>query len=188
MDVNKVIEQNLGLIHKLLYKFNLHKDQEAESIAYWALYKAIQTYKDDKSCLLSTYAHCCIYNALGDYVRKLNQKRQLEVLSYNTVAYKEGDNEVTHESLLAAGDKHQPESSLLKQELIGETRKAVTYVLSHMSNKTHKVIVQTWLDSDLLAQTTDIAEIVGVSQSYASQTIAIFKNKVKKRMEEYYNA
>ena len=88
-DINDKIASNVGLIFKQLNKFNLAEDPEAESIGYEALYNAILTYDQSKSVQFSTYASVCIYNALGSYVRTQNKQRQLEVISYNNVAYTE---------------------------------------------------------------------------------------------------
>lgn len=184
MDINEMIAANKGLVYSLLRKFYLINDPEAESIAYWSLYKAINTFTEDRGCQLSTYAHCCIYNALGDYVRKLHRKRQLEVVSYNAVAYTDGDTEFTHESLIA--DNNSVEEDILHKEMIHETRSAITYVLEHMTNKTYKVIVEAWLSSELSMQTKDLAKLAGVSQSYASQALSVFKERVRRRMEDYY--
>lgn len=87
--IDDKIRDNVGLIFTQLNKFKLAKDPEAESIGYEALYNAILTYDQSKKVQFSTYASVCIYNALGSYVRTQNKQRQLEVISYNNIAFSE---------------------------------------------------------------------------------------------------
>ena len=88
-EIDYLILRHKGLAYKQLHRFHLVNDHEAISIAYWALYKALTTFKESERTLISTYATCCIYNALGDYVRTLHRKRQIEEVSYNAIVCEE---------------------------------------------------------------------------------------------------
>lgn len=176
-EIEKLIEQNIGLVYAKLNDFHLAKDPEAISIAYEALWKAIITYKADRNVKLSTYATVCIFNALGSYVRTLNKQRQLELVSYNNLVDENGTEFL---DLFYA-------SVNIEEDYIQEERLVVLYKLSddvfNMFSNKHKEIVKRWIDSGYRATSIEIAKEVGCSQSYASQAINIFKGQFKKKLE-----
>ena len=85
MDMNSLIKDNLGLVYKQIARLKLFDDPEAESIGYEALWTAAKTFDESKGYKFSTYAMCCIYNALGSYIRTLNKKSRIETISYDNI-------------------------------------------------------------------------------------------------------
>lgn len=183
-DINKTIADNTGLIFKQLKKFYLANDPEAESIGYEALYHAILNFDQEKNIRFSTYASVCIYNALGNYVRTMNKQRQLEVISYNNIAYTEDGADCEYESFLS--NSVDIEANVLKQELCKAVREEFQRLYDNLTNEKHRVILGIWRDSDFEASMVTIAKEAGVSQPYVSQVINSFKHNMKERMEEYY--
>lgn len=183
-DINDKIASNVGLIFKQLNKFNLAKDPEAESIGYEALYNAILTYDQSKSVQFSTYASVCIYNALGSYVRTQNKQRQLEVISYNNVAYTEDGTD--HEFVDFISAPSDVEQDYMNKELHRLVREEFQKQYDMLTNEKHKSIISLWRDSEYEASMVSIAKQVGVSQPYVSQVINSFKFNLRKRLEEHY--
>lgn len=183
-DINDKIASNVGLIFNQLKKFNLAKDPEAESIGYEALYNAILTYDQSKNVQFSTYASVCIYNALGSYTRTLNKQRQLEVISYNNIAFSEDGTD--HEFVDFIANPVDMESEFFKEELYKVVRDEVQAQYDSLTNEKHRAIVALWRDSDYEASTVSIAKQIGVSQPYVSQVINKFKFNLRKRLEEHY--
>lgn len=183
-DINAKIASNTGLIFKQLKKFNLAKDPEAESIGYEALYNAILTYDQSKSVQFSTYASVCIYNALGSYVRTQNKQRQLELISYNNIAYSEDGTD--HEFVDFFEDPSDVERDYIRRELLSMVKTEFQNQYDELTNEKHKLILSIWRDSDYEASMVEIAKQANVSQPYVSQVINGFKFKLKKRLEEYY--
>ena len=184
--INDKIDKHKGLVFVQLRKFHLAKDPEAESIGYEALYNAILTYDQSKSVQFSTYASVCIYNALGSYVRSLNKQRQLEVISYNNVAYSEDGTD--HEFVDFFEAPTGVEDDYIRHERCLLVRQAVQEQYDKLTNEKHKAILSLWRESGYSMTATAIAGKVGVSQPYVSNVISIFKNKLKKRLEEHYYA
>ena len=182
MDIDEEILNNKGLVYSQLHRFNLVNNQEAESYAFEALYKAIQTFDTTKDIALSTYATVCIYNALGSYLRSYNRKRQLCVVSYHTVI-----DESNCPYLLFLKSTCDTEEYCIKQELYKEVRRIVAEQIDKLSNKKHAQIIRAWKNSDFTASTVDIAIITHVSQSYVSQIINVFKYSIKKQLEDIIN-
>ena len=185
-DINATIAKHIGLIFNQLKKFNLAKDPEAESIGYEALYNAILTYDQSKNVRFSTYASVCIYNALGSYVRTQNKQRQLEVISYNNVAYSEDGTE--HEFVDFLSTPSDVEQDFMKKELHRIVREEFQKQYDALTNEKHKAILALWRESDYEASMMSIAKQVGVSQPYVSQVINSFKFKLRKRLEEQHYA
>lgn len=183
-DINEKIARNVGLIFNQLKKFNLAKDPEAESIGYEALYNSILTYDQSKNVQFSTYASVCIYNALGSYVRTQNKQRQLELISYNNIAYAEDGTE--HEFVDFLPASYDIEKDYVCEELHMLVRLEVQTLYDNLTNEKHKAIISVWRNSEYTASMVNIAKEVGVSQPYVSQVINSFKSKLKKRLEAYY--
>lgn len=183
-DINTKIASNVGLIFKQLKKFNLAKDPEAESIGYEALYTALLTYDQSKNIQFSTYASVCIYNALGSYVRTLNKQRQLEIVSYNNIAYSEDGTD--HEFVDFLPTPSDVEQDFMKKELHRIVREEFQKQYDALTNKKHQVIISLWRDSEYEASMVSIAKQAGVSQPYVSQVINSFKFNLRKKLEERY--
>lgn len=183
-DVNTTIAKHTGLIFNQLKKFNLAKDPEAESIGYEALYNAILTYDQSKNVQFSTYASVCIYNALGSYVRTQNKQRQLEVISYNNIAYSEDGTE--HEFVDFISAYSDVEQDFMRKELHRVVREEFHKQYDMLTNEKHKAIITLWRNSDFEASMVSIAKQAGVSQPYVSQVINSFKFNLRKRLEEHY--
>ncbi len=181
-NINELIERNKGLVYKQLHRFHLIDDPDAESAGFWALCTAIKTFDKSKNVMLSTYATCCIYNALGCHVRTLNKKSNIKAISYETSTAED----CTLLGLLTTGET--AEDVILRSELVDKTREAINRVIQKSNNDRHREIMTVYMNNDFEITTQRIADEVGVSQSYVSQVLSTFRNKIKKEMESYYNA
>lgn len=179
-----LIKKHSGLVYSQLHKFKLAQDPEAESIAYEALYNAILNFDDSKGTKLSTVATVYIYNALGSYVRTLNAKRQIQTVSYNSIAYTDDSEEHEFLDLLPSG--HSVEGCYIHKEECRLAMQAFNNQYDRLTNEKHKLILAAWKESEFSATTKDIAKDVGVSQSYVSQVINMFKFSLRKELEELH--
>lgn len=180
-DINMLIQTHSGLVYNQLHRFKLIQDQEAESIAYEALYNAILNFDSSKGNKLSTVATVYIYNALGSYVRSLNKQRQLQVVSYHNIA---DDNGNEYVNILSTSIDIEQE--YIKNELYKIVIEVFSIQYDKLTNEKHKAIIGLWRDSEFSAQTKDIAKQISVSQSYVSQVINNFKYTLKKKLEDVY--
>lgn len=183
-DINELIAKHKGLVYKQLHKFCLVQDPEAESIAYEALYNALQNYDSSRGTAVSTVATVYIYNALGSYVRTLNKQRQIQTISYNNIAYTDGDEEHEYVDTLALNT--DVEQEYIRKESGQTAIKVFSEEYAKLTNEKHKQILYLWRASDFEATTKEIAVSIGVSQSYVSQVINNFKFKLRKRLEEIW--
>ena len=173
--VEELVKLHGGLMGKQLKKFGLIGDPDAISFAYEALYIAILTYKHTNE--FSTYATICIYNKLGDYVRRLNT-----CINQNTVSY-EGYLADNLTFLDTIPSDSTVDGELLTEDSIDTIMLLIGKCISCMRNPTHKKILRLWMESDFTLQQTEIAEQLGISQSYVSQAINMFRKNLKSKLE-----
>lgn len=182
--IDSVIRNNIGLVISQLKRLNVMFDPDAESIGYEALYNAAVTYDSTKGYRFSTYATCCIFNALGSYIRTLNKKRQLQVVSYNNIAYCEDG--VNHEFLEVLPNSISVEDDYLHKELLLAVNYSYKTAYNKLTNSKQKAIIKAWHDADYDISNKEIASLVGVSQPYVNQVISAFKHKIRKKLEANY--
>jgi RNA polymerase sigma factor (sigma-70 family) len=168
------------LVYRQLHKFNLANDPEALSQGYEALYNAIQSFDNESGHKFSTYATVCIYNRLGSYIRSLNTQILQNTMSYEMPVGNDGM--VLLDTLES--------SKTADREILSECGVNIIYnsiqeCIEDMTNPLHRLIVSVWVESEFTASFTDIACVAKCTQSYVSQVIKVFKNKLKKKLGEY---
>lgn len=183
MDINDKIAKNRGLIYKQLRSFQLAYDQDAESLAYEALHKAILTYDDKTGTAFSTYATCVINNALRHHLRTLNKKRQLDVVSYYTPLSPDDENSACLVDVLVHPDN--AETILIDRESRVIIRRAFSEEYKLLSEKHKKVVDLFFVIGDMKQQ--DIAKAASVTQATVSKIISAFRHRLKVRLEELMN-
>lgn len=183
VDVNAVMRDNIGIVYSLLASFELLDDQDAESLAYEALHKAVITYKESKKTKLSTYAYCVVSNAIRTHLRTKNKKRQVQYTSYHAPVSNDDDCEVylvdtLHNNLSA-------DSGLYTEEFLKTLRRALINVYNEIPTVEQKKIFIKWVDANFAVKQTDLASELGISQAAISRAISSFRYKLKQELEEY---
>lgn len=183
VDVNAVMRDNIGIVYSLLASFELLDDQDAESLAYEALYKAVITYKENKKTKLSTYAYCVVSNAIRMHLRTKNKKRQVQYTSYYAPVTHDEDCEMylvdtIHNNLSA-------DAGLYTEEFLRVLRKALIKVYVNIPTLEQKKIFIKWVNANFTIKQTDLAKELDISQAAVSRAISSFRYKLKQELEEY---
>lgn len=184
MDINDKIAANKGLIYQQLTRFNLLYDQDAESYAYEALYRAILTYDENAGTVFSTYAVCVIANALRKHLRTLNKKRQLDVVSYNDTASNAANADDIIDILLLPDAATDAEAVVLFKELNCVVAAAFKKVLKTLP-PLHQKVISTWYSLDCKMTQSELAKALNTSQPTVSKALSVFKYRLKLELEEY---
>lgn len=179
-EVEKRIVDNMGLVYKQLHKFHRINDEDAFSCAMEGLMKAAQTYNG--STAFSTYATVCIYNGIAMYLRKLKKNSSIVIVSYNQHIDDDNDN-ITLEAML--GTQVDPEAEYLSKERYSYIVQCIEDLLNNTSSPQAKLALKYWVESDYTLHQKELAEKAGLTQSYVSRVISVFKHKLKKKLEEY---
>lgn len=173
---SKLIEHNLRLVVFLAKKYeNTGIDlEDLVSIGSIGLIKGVNTYKLDKNIKLVTYASRCIDNEILMYLRK-NKKRRGEVSFEDSLSYDAEGNELHLEDILGT------EPDVVTKGLEEETEKKIMQEEINKLNARDKQIMTLRYGLFNHAEMTqrDVAEVLGISQSYISRIEKKVINNIK---------
>ncbi|MCI9233467.1 MAG: RNA polymerase sporulation sigma factor SigK [Bacilli bacterium] len=163
---SKLIEHNLRLVVFLAKKYeNTGVDlEDLVSIGTIGLIKGVSTYKPDKNIKLATYSSRCIDNEILMFLRK-NKKRRGEVSFEDSLSYDAEGNELRLEDILGT------ESDIVTKGLENETEKSLLYnEIKKLNERDQKIMILRYglYNSTEMTQ-KDVADVLGISQSYISR-------------------
>ena len=173
---HKLIEHNLRLVVFLAKKYeNTGVDlEDLVSIGSIGLIKAINTYNLDKIIKLATYASRCIDNEILMFLRK-NKKRRGELSLEDSLSYDAEGNELHLEDVLGTED------NIVTRGIEEETEKRLLYEEINKLPKRDKEIMTLRYGLNNAKEMTqkDVAEYLGISQSYISRIEKKVINRLK---------
>ena len=179
-----LIEHNLRLVVYIAKKFDNTGVgvEDLISIGTIGLIKGINTFKTDKNIKLATYASRCIENEILMYLRR-NNKTKLEVSIDEPLNVDWDGNELllsdilgTDEDVISRGLENEVEKSLLKKaiEKLNNREKSIVEMRFGLNNK----------DGEEMTQ-KEVADFLGISQSYISRLEKKIMNRLKKEIVKY---
>ena len=170
----KLIEHNLRLVVFLAKKYeNTNIDlEDLVSIGTIGLIKGVNTYRLDKNIKLATYASRCIDNEILMFLRK-NKKRRGEISFEDSLSYDGEGNELHLEDILGT------EKDIVTKGIEEEHDKKILYQEINKLKKRDKeiMILRYGLFNTKEMTQKDVADLMGISQSYISR---IEKKVIKK--------
>ena len=173
---NKLIEHNLRLVVFLAKKYeNTNVDlEDLVSIGTIGLIKGINTYKMGKNIKLATYASRCIDNEILMFLRK-NKKRKSEISFEDSLSYDAEGNELHLEDVLGTDKDIVPKKLEDKIE-----KKLLVQELDKLSERDRKIMILRYglFGYEEVTQ-KDVADMLGISQSYISRIEKIVIKKLK---------
>ena len=177
---NKLIEHNLRLVVFIAKKYeNISEGlEDLVSIGSIGLIKGINTYKIDKNIRLATYASRCISNEILMFIRK-NKKRNNDVSFEEALTYDGEGNELHLEDLIGTdGDivcqeyEHKVDIELLKSNL------------DKLNERDREIMIMRYgLYNTIEYTQKEVAELLGISQSYISRIEKKVIRKLKLQLE-----
>ncbi len=173
---DKLIEHNLRLVVFLAKKYeNTKVDlEDLVSIGTIGLIKGIKTYSMNKNIKLATYASRCIDNEILMFLRK-NKKIKTEVSFDESLSFDLDGNELHLEDIL--GTDPDIVTRGLDEEL---NRNIVSQEINKLNTRDREIIVMRYgLVTGEEKTQKEVAEILGISQSYISRIEKKVINKIK---------
>lgn len=175
----KLIEHNLRLVVYIAKKFE-NTDVELEdliSIGSIGLIKAINSYKSDKNIKIATYASKCIENEILMHLRKIS--KQKKEISLSDALNIDGDGNELLICDIVPNDEDGPEDSLY----VSLEKQILWNILQSLNKREQKIMIMRFgLDGkDELTQ-KEVAETLGISQSYISRLEKKIVFRIKKEM------
>ena len=176
-----LIEHNLRLVAYIAKRFeNTGANiEELISIGTVGLIKAISTFNSDKNIKLATYASRCIENEILMFIRKsATHKREISIDEPLSVDW--DGNELLLSDILGS------DSDIVTRDMeIVEERKIVRAAVSNLSDR-ERIIVELRFglgDGKELTQ-KEVADTLGISQSYISRLEKKIMSRLRKKIEE----
>lgn len=173
-----LIEHNLRLVVYIAKKFDNTGVgvEDLISIGTIGLIKSINTFNPDKNIKLATYASRCIENEILMYLRR-NSKHKLEVSIDEPLNVDWDGNELLLSDILGTDE------DVIYKDLENEVeRKLLMRAIARLSKREQVIISLRFgigrKDSKELTQ-KEVAEILGISQSYISR----LEKKIMKRLK-----
>ena len=173
---DKLIEHNLRLVVFLAKKYeNTGVDlEDLVSIGTIGLMKGIKTFSMDKNIKLATYASRCIDNEILMFLRK-NKKVKTEVSFDESLSFDVDGNELHLEDVL--GTDPDIVTRPLEEEL---NRNLMLQEIEKLQKREKEIIIMRYgLYGHPEKTQKEVAEILGISQSYISR----IEKKVIKRLK-----
>ena len=177
---NTLIEHNLRLVVFIAKKYesSLETLEDLVSIGSIGLIKGINTYKIDKNIRLATYASRCISNEILMYLRK-NKKRIADVSFEDALTYDAEGNELHLEDIIS-----EEEDSTYKEY---EKKTDIEILKSYLDNLNERdkqiMIMRYGLNNTEEYTQKEVAELLGISQSYISRIEKKVIRKLKLHLE-----
>ena len=179
-----LIERNLRLVVYIAKKFENTgiNIEDLISIGTIGLIKAINTFNPEKNIKLATYASRCIENEILMYLRR-NNKTKLEVSIDEPLNVDWDGNELLLSDIL--GTEEDTIYRDLEQEV---ERKLLLKAINRLSGRERAIIRMRFglgtPDGEEKTQ-KEVADILGISQSYISRLEKKIMQRLKKEMVKY---
>ena len=181
---NQLIEHNLRLVVYIAKKFDNTGVgvEDLISIGTIGLIKAINTFNPEKNIKLATYASRCIENEILMYLRR-NNKTRLEVSIDEPLNVDWDGNELLLSDILGT------EEDTIYRNLENEVeRKLLIKAISRLSGRERKIVQMRFglgmPDGEEKTQ-KEVADILGISQSYISRLEKRIIKRLKKEIIRY---
>ena len=175
----QLIEHNLRLVVYIAKKFE-SPDVDIEdliSIGSVGLIKAVNSFKSDKNIKIATYASKCIENEILMYLRKISKyKREISVGEPLNVDSEGNELNLTD---LISDDKYVPQDDLdnrVEKQLLWN-------ILNKLNPREKEIMIMRYglSGKDEMTQ-KEVANDLGISQSYISRLEKKILNRIRKEM------
>ena len=176
---NILIEHNLRLVVFLAKKYEntTYDIEDLVSIGSIGLIKGINTYKIDKNIKLATYASRCISNEILMFLRK-NKRKKAEVSLEDALNYDAEGNELHLEDILGT------DADLVPNEYEKQVDKEIlSKEIEDLQDRDKEIMTLRYgLNNTKEYTQKEVAEILGISQSYISRIEKKVIRKLKQVM------
>lgn len=176
-----LIEHNLRLVAFIAKRFeNTGANiEELISIGTLGLMKAVSTFNKNKNIKLATYASRCIENEILMFIRKTSsQKKEISIDEPLSVDW--DGNELLLSDILGS------DNDVVSREMEENEEKKILRLAVDELNPRERVIIEMRYglrDGNELTQ-KEVADALGISQSYISRLEKKIMQRLKKRIEE----
>ena len=177
---DKLVEHNLRLVVYIAKKFESSgvNIEDLISIGTIGLIKAVNTFRADKNIKLATYASRCIENEILMYLRKINQQR-LDISLDEPLNVDWDGNELLLSDVLGSDGLEINDN--VEQE---DEKRILHLCMQDLSNRERLIMnMRFGLEGKREHTQKEVADILGISQSYISRLEKRIILKLKRDIE-----
>ena len=177
-----LIEHNLRLVVYVAKKYDSLQNGSLEdliSIGTIGLVKAVNTFNMDKNIKLATYASRCIENEIFMFLRKNNKLRQ-EISLDEPLNIDYDGNELLLSDIIGT------DKDIVQDEIEHNDQKEKFYkALHHLNKREQQILMMRYglIGHEELTQ-KDVAEVLGISQSYISRLEKKIIRKLRNKLND----
>ena len=175
----KLIEHNLRLVVYVAKKFenSMVEMEDLISIGSIGLIKAINSFNGDKNIKIATYASRCIQNEILMYLRKISKQK-------NFVSIDDPLNIDSEGNELLITDLISPDDDIPEVDVEKENERKLLWNIINSLNKREKeiMLMRFGLDGSPEKTQKEVADDLGISQSYISRLEKKIFKQIKKEM------
>ncbi|WP_461204495.1 RNA polymerase sporulation sigma factor SigE [Clostridium sp. DL1XJH146] len=176
-----LIERNLRLVVYIAKKFENSgiMVEDLVSVGTIGLIKAVNTFDPSKNIKLATYASRCIENEILMYLRR-NNKIKAEISFYEPLNTDWDGNELLLSDILGT------ENDMVYNMIEGEVDKQLLFIaLKSLSNREKEIVkLRFGLNGKTEKTQKEVADMLGISQSYISRLEKRIINRLKKEINK----
>ncbi len=177
---SKLIEHNLRLVVYIAKKFENTGVgiDDLTSIGTIGLIKSIRTYKSDKNIKLATYASRCIENEILMFIRKSSNR--IKEISIDEPLNTDWDgNELLLSDVLGTD-----EDEIYRDIEVNEEKKIIQQAIKKLNKREQTIInLRFGLSGKEELTQKEVADLLGISQSYISRLEKKIIKRLKKEIE-----
>ena len=178
---NTLIERNLRLVVYIARKFENTGVgvEDLISVGTIGLIKAVNTFNPEKKIKLATYASRCIENEILMYLRR-NSKVKAEVSFYEPLNIDWDGNELLLSDIL--GTENDTVYNLIEDEV---DKQLLFLALKNLNEREKELVrLRFGLAGNSEKTQKEVADILGISQSYISRLEKKIINRLKKEINK----
>ncbi len=176
-----LIERNLRLVVYIARKFENTGVyvEDLISVGTIGLIKAVNTFKPDKKIKLATYASRCIENEILMYLRR-NNKIKAEISFYEPLNIDWDGNELLLSDIL--GTDNDIVYNLIEDEV---DKQLLLIALKNLNEREKEIVrLRFGLNGNKEKTQKEVADILGISQSYISRLEKKIISRLKKEISK----
>ena len=176
-----LIERNLRLVVYIAKKFENTgiMVEDLISVGTIGLIKAVNTFNPDKKIKLATYASRCIENEILMYLRRTNKVKG-EISFYEPLNTDWDGNELLLSDILGSDENNVFE--FIEEEV---DKTLLVIAMDSLNNREHEIIsLRFGLNGCLEKTQKEVADLLGISQSYISRLEKRIIKKLKKEINK----
>ncbi|WP_195999716.1 RNA polymerase sporulation sigma factor SigE [Clostridium sp. 1001271B_151109_B4] len=178
---NILIERNLRLVVYIARKFENTGVgvEDLISVGTIGLIKAVNTFNPEKKIKLATYASRCIENEILMYLRR-NTKVKAEVSFYEPLNIDWDGNELLLSDIL--GTENDTVYNLIEDEV---DKQLLFLALKNLNDREKEIVrLRFGLSGNTEKTQKEVADMLGISQSYISRLEKKIINRLKKEINK----